>query len=178
MTQTMKYNLYSQIMGNNPRTVESHHKEGRLYVNLLSHFTEEELKQFIATKEIPKLRALEAVSNETLEIISKLPAGELDRLLSKKNETSNNTLLLKNALFKVEHGLDTSLVLPILENALKIANPLSPSLRDEIIGLIRKTKLRLIQHENHREIVLRFIKNYLTDEEITALVNHFKDQNL
>jgi septum formation topological specificity factor MinE len=157
--------------------VESHEKEGRPYIALLSNFSEDDLREFLETGSIKRLNLLNSLPSEILKIISKLQPDELEKIIISQNEDKDNTQLLKDSLFKIEHGLDNSFVLPILQDALKGTSSNSSTLRKDILGLINKKKLRFSQHENHRRLAKNFIENYLTDKELKVLVEHYEAQN-
>ena len=179
-TKTEKYKLYSQIMGNQSRTVETHIKEGRLYTKLLEYFTGDELRELVDTGEIKKLTLFSKVSIEKLEILKNLSQEEIVRLVKNPNESLNRELLLKNAMYKVEKGMDKSFVFPLFKDAIKEIGTDKVG-QDDIRGAINKrikrAKLSMLGHENHKTIILNFIERYLTNEELVFLSQEYSQKS-
>lgn len=159
MTSKRK-NLISTVLGNTPRTVISHLKEERLYIKFFDYFTDVEIEEFIETGKIRKL-----------DLIREFTERELASLIDGKNGDFDKRLILSNALFKVEHGLESNFIFPIFQKAIKKMNNLNnvAGLKKQLLSLIDKEKHGILTHDNHQKIVKDFIIKYLTDEEIYEL---------
>jgi len=162
MSKTEKRKLISKMIGNNPRTVENHTKEERPYTKFFDYFSAEELEEFLETGELKKLN-----------LVRNLPLAKLQNQLD-INANATDGSVLKNALFKIDVGMDKSLVFPIFKEAIK---GVSKEDEDNIVDILKKRinskKLSFFRHENHRKMAIEFVEKYLTRTELKILRNHF-----
>lgn len=176
-TKREKHKLFSRVMGNGDRTIETHEKEGRPYIKLLEYFSKEELEELINTGEIKKLKIFSELSAEYMELISTINITDLKSILTNSGSKIDKEKHLKDALFKVEIGMEKAFVLALFKEAideLEDKQIKQENIRDNLNIIIRKKKLGLFAHENHKKITLSFIKAYLTDSELQLLAKHYK----
>ena len=175
MSKSERKRLISKIIGNSARTVESHEKDQRPYIKLFNYFSDEELQEFIDTGKIDKLDVVRNIDIEKLILIENLPFIQLYKKINHQENTYQKQIVLKNALFKVEQGLEKTFVYPLFKNALiELKQDISEeNIFPELCKKIESMKLGILVHENHRHIVLDFIKKYMTSEELLLLKEYF-----
>jgi hypothetical protein len=161
-------------MGNSARTVENHEKDQRPYIKLFSYFSDEELQEFVDTGKISKFDVIQKIEIEKLVLIEDLPFVQLYKKINgTKDEAFQKQMVLKNALFKVEQGLDKTFFYPLFMGALLEIDASSKDIFSELYEKVESMKLGILGHENHRRIVLEFIKKYMTSEELLLLKEYF-----
>jgi len=173
--KTERRKLISEIIGNSTRTVENHEKQERPYIRLLEYFTHTELDEFLRTGKIQKLEAIKKVDEKSLSLIEGVPYVELKERLTSWPEQDTKEILLKNALFKVENGLDKKLVFPIFKEALVSLSLQETNKHVAVISRMLDKKLGLFSHANHRKLAIQFVEKYLTEEEVELLFDHYQN---
>jgi predicted house-cleaning noncanonical NTP pyrophosphatase (MazG superfamily) len=176
-TKKEKYLLFSKVMGNGDRTIESHDKEGRPYIKLLEYFSKDELEELIETGKIDKLDTFMELSVEYIELIGSTSISELKNILINGSAKLDKEKQLKDTLYKVEIGMEKSLILPIFKEAIgqvekKYIN--ETDIKDALFRIIKVKKLGMFSHENHKTMTLTFIEKYLTKGELLILANYYK----
>jgi len=160
MSKIEKRKLISEIIGNNPRTVENHTREERHYIKLFDYFSIEELQYFLTTGKIEKLELIKNIQLEQLK--NSLSEGYISE--EKK---------IKDILFKIEFGMDEKFVLPIFKEAILHITPNENTIFEDIKNKISTIKLGFFGHENHRKITIEFVEKYLSAQDLIILNKHF-----
>ena len=176
--KTDRRELISKIIGNSARSVGNHEKDQRPYIKLFQYFTDEELEEFINTGTMSKLDIVKDIETEKLVLIKDFSFVQLYEKINTGTERSNKKIdkqiILKNALFKVEQSLDKSFILPLFKEALlQVDISENVDICTAMFQRVESMKLGILRHENHRQIVLDFIKKYMTSEELLLLKDYF-----
>lgn len=153
--------LLSLILGNSVRTISEHNTQSRLYIDFFNFFTDEELEEFINSKTIDKLEKLRNLTTEEFEAF-------------KKDVKYYKELLRCNTKFKINTFVGSGFLKPLMQKVIeefkKTKNITLENAKSEIIKIVENTSLPILSHPNHKELIINFLEEYLSSEEILELL--------